>query len=126
MIRSAIELRGAHFLWACDLSKPDTVLMIPGLNFPLNPLPLIMGATMLWQAKLTPVSPGMDPAQQKIMKYMPLMMVVFLYNFSAGLALYWTVQNLLTIAQMKLTKTDDTPAPPAKAPVSVAPQKKKK
>jgi len=125
MIRSAIELRGAHFLWACDLSQPDTVFMVPGLNFPLNPLPLIMGATMLWQAKLTPASPGMDPAQQKILKYMPLMMVVFLYNFSAGLALYWTVQNLLTIAQMKLTKTDDTPVP-TKAPVPVAPQKKKK
>ena len=125
MIRSAIELRGAHFLWACDLSKPDTVFMIPGFNFPLNPLPLIMGATMLWQTSLTPASPGMDPAQQKIMKYMPLMMVVFLYNFSAGLALYWTVQNLLTIAQMKLTKTNpDTP--PTKAPVPVAPQKKKK
>ena len=127
MIRSAIELRGAHFLWACDLSKSDTIFMIPGFNFPLNPLPLIMGATMLWQASLTPASPGMDPAQQKIMKYMPLMMVVFLYNFSAGLALYWTVQNLLTIAQMKLTKTNpDAAATAAKAPVPVAPQKKKR
>jgi YidC/Oxa1 family membrane protein insertase len=126
MIRSAIELRGAHFLWACDLSKPDTVFMIPGFNFPLNPLPLIMGATMLWQTSLTPASPGMDPAQQKIMKYMPLMMVVFLYNFSAGLALYWTVQNLLTIAQMKLTKTSDPTPPTVKPPVPVAPQKKKK
>lgn len=126
MIRSAIELRGAHFLWACDLSKPDTVFMIPGFNFPLNPLPLIMGATMLWQTSLTPVSPGMDPAQQKIMKYMPLMMVVFLYNFSAGLALYWTVQNLLTIAQMKLTKTSDPTPATVKPPAPVAPQKKKK
>ncbi len=82
---------------------------------------------MLWQASLTPASPGMDPGQQKIMKYMPLMMVVFLYNFSAGLALYWTVQNLLTIAQMKLTKTNtDATATATKAPVPVAPQKKKK
>jgi YidC/Oxa1 family membrane protein insertase len=126
MIRSAIELRGAHFLWACDLSKPDTVFMIPGFNFPLNPLPLIMGATMLWQTSLTPVSPGMDPGQQKIMKYMPLMMVVFLYNFSAGLALYWTVQNLLTIAQMKLTKTSAPTPATVKPPAPVAPQKKKK
>ena len=38
---------------------------------------------------------------------MPLMFMVFLYNFSAGLTLYWTVQNLLTIAQMKLTKSKD-------------------
>lgn len=116
MIQSAIELRGAQFLWACDLSKPDTLFVIPGLNFPFNPLPLIMGATMLWQARLTPPSPGMDPMQQKIMKYMPLMFLFILYNFSAGLTLYWTVQNLLTIAQMKVTKTKDEPPAGAPAP----------
>lgn len=113
MLQSAIELRGATFLWASDLSQPDTVWTIPGLAFPVNPLPLIMGVTMIWQARLTPVSPGMDPVQQKIMRYMPLMFMVFLYNFSAGLTLYWTVQNLLSIAQMKLTKTDPVPAAPA-------------
>lgn len=105
MLQSAIELRGQSFLWACDLSRADTVGVVPGLNFPINPLPLIMGATMLWQARITPPSPGMDPMQQKIMKYMPLMFIVFLYSFPAGLALYWTVQNLFTIAQTKLTKT---------------------
>jgi YidC/Oxa1 family membrane protein insertase len=105
MILSATELRGAPFLWACDLSKPDTIFVIPGLDFPVNPLPRLMGATMLWQASLTPPSPGMDPMQQKMMKYMPLLFLFILYNFSAGLTLYWTVQNLLTIAQTKLTKT---------------------
>ena len=114
MLQSAIELRGARFLWACDLSQPDTVWVIPGMNFPVNPLPLIMGATMLWQARLTPASPGMDPVQQKMMKYMPLMFMFFLYNFQAGLTLYWTVQNLLTIAQMKLTKSSSD-APSASA-----------
>ena len=84
MLRSAIELRGATFLWAQDLSTADTIWTLPGLNFPINPLPLVMGATMIWQARLTPPSPGMDPMQQKIMKYMPLMFMVFLYNFSAG------------------------------------------
>ncbi len=65
----------------------------------------------------------MDPAQQKIMRYMPLMFLVFLYNFSSGLTLYWTVNNLLTIAQTKLTKTRPvTPAAPALTP----PPKKKK
>ena len=110
MILSATELRGAQFLWACDLSQPDTLFMIPILNYPFNPLPLIMGATMLWQARLTPASPSMDPTQQKIMKYMPLMFLVILYNFSAGLTLYWTVQNILTIIQTKLTRTKDDPA----------------
>jgi YidC/Oxa1 family membrane protein insertase len=131
MIRTAIELRGARFLWNCDLSQPDTLFIVPGLEVPFNLLPLLMGATMLWQARLTPVSPGMDPVQQKIMKYMPLMFLAILYNFSAGLTLYWTVQNLLSIAQMKLTRTqEDTAAKPA-TPVSPAlpapvPAKKKK
>ena len=127
MIQSAIELRGERFLWACDLSQPDTIFVIPGFNFPVNLLPLIMGVTMLWQARLTPPSPGMDPVQQKMMRYMPLMILLFLYNFSAGLTLYWTVQNLLTIAQMKLTKTkepDKTDASAKPAP-SPAPKKKK-
>jgi YidC/Oxa1 family membrane protein insertase len=142
MIRSAIELRGAPFLWVGDLSKPDTLFLIPGLGFipfigiegqglPFNLLPLFMGATMLWQARLTPPSPGMDPSQQAIMKYLPLMFLVGLYNFSAGMTLYWTVNNLLTIAQTKLTRTT-TPPPasttpaPAKPAVLTPPQKKRK
>jgi len=137
MIQSAIELRGAQFLWVCDLSRPDTLFVIPGLGFvpfigipnvglPINPLPLIMGVTMLWQARLTPPSPGMDPSQQKIMKYMPLMFLFILYNFSAGLTLYWTVQNLLTIAQTKLTRAKDDKTAPAPTPKPGPPQKKKR
>jgi YidC/Oxa1 family membrane protein insertase len=126
MIRSAIELRGASFLWVGDLSSPDTLFIIPGLNFPFNLLPLVMGATMLWQAHLTPPSPGMDQAQAKMMRYMPLMFLVFLYNYSAGLTLYWTVQNLLSIVQTKLIRTTPEPMPPAKGPVLTAPQKKRK
>lgn len=113
MIRSAIELRGAHFLWVTDLSKPDTLFLIPGTGLPFNLLPLLMGGAMLWQAHLTPPSPGMDPAQQRIMRYMPLIFLVFLYNYSAGLALYWTVNNLLTILQTKLTRQQPGPTAPA-------------
>ncbi len=120
MIQSAIELRGASWFWVADLSKPDTLCMIPGTHFPFNLLPLIMGGTMFWQAQLAPPSPGVDPAQQKIMKYMPLMFLVILYNFSAGLALYWTVSNLLTILQTKLTKTE-----PVVAVLKPAPKKGK-
>jgi YidC/Oxa1 family membrane protein insertase len=123
MIRSAIELRGATFLWVPDLSVPDTLFMIPGINFPFNLLPIIMGATMLWQAHLTPPSPGMDPAQQKIMRYMPLLFMVFLYNYSSGLALYWTVNNLLTVLQTKLTRTSTAAVAPAPA---LTPSKKKR
>ena len=105
MLQSCMELRGESFLWAHDLSQEDTVAYL--LGFPINPLPIIMAATMFWQARLTPPSPGMDPMQQKIMKYMPMMFVVILYRFSAALTLYWTVQNLLTILQTKLTKLQD-------------------
>ena len=126
MIRFAIELRGAHFLWVSDLSKPDTLFMIPGLDLPFNLLPLLMGASMLWQSHLTPPAPGMDPAQAKMMRYMPLLFLVFLYNFSAGLALYMTVNNLLTVIQTKLTKSNQ----PVAATVTVSPltplSKKKK
>lgn len=126
MIRSAIELRGASWFWVSDLSRPDTLFMIPALNFPFNLLPLIMGVTMLWQAHLTPPSPGMDPTQAKLMRYMPLMFMVFLYNFSAGLTLYWTVQNLLSIVQTKLTRTRPEPTGPAKGPQLTSPPKKRK
>lgn len=124
MIRTAIELRGASFLWIPDLSKPDTLFFIPGTSFPFNLLPLLMGATMLWQSHLTPPSPGMDPMQQKMMRYMPLMFLVILYNYSSGLALYWTVNNLLSILQTKLTRARDPVA--ATAPALTPPPKKKK
>ncbi len=104
MLRTAIELRGAEFLWVADLSSPDTVAMIAG--FPINIMPLLMTGTMFLQMRLQPPSPGMDPAQQAIMKYMPLMFVFILYSASAGLCLYWTVQNVLTIVQTKMTKVD--------------------
>jgi len=110
MLRSAIELRGAHFLWAADLSKPDTLFMIPGINFPFNLLPLLMGGAMLWQSHLQPPSPGMDPAQQKIMRYLPAIFILFLYNYSSGLALYMTVSTLLGVLQTKLTKNLKDPA----------------
>ncbi len=123
MLRSAIELRGESFLWACDLSQADTVMFVSG--FPINPMPVIWGVTMLVQASMTPASPGMDPAQQKIMKYMPLMILIFLYKMPAGLTLYWIVQNLLTILQMKLTKAVDvTITAPAKGIVSGSKKKK--
>jgi YidC/Oxa1 family membrane protein insertase len=125
MIRSAIELRGAPFLWVGDLSSPDTLFIIPGINFPFNLLPLVMGVTMLWQAHLTPPSPGMDQAQAKMMRYMPLMFLVFLYNYSAGLTLYWTVQNLLSIVQTKLIRTTPEPPPATKGPV-LTPQVKRR
>lgn len=112
MLRNAIELRGVHFLWAHDLSQPDTIFYLAG--FPINPLPLIMGATQLWQAHLLPTSAGVEEGQQKMMRYMPLMFVAMFYKVSAGLTLYWTVSNLLGILQTKMTRmADESQAQPA-------------
>lgn len=129
MLRTAIELRGASFLWATDLSKADTIFFVGG--FPINPLPLLYIATAIWQTHITPMSPSMDPAQQKLMKWMPLMFLVILYNFSSGLALYMTVNNLLTILQTKVTKNPYanglTPTSPVAPTASVlTPTSKKK
>jgi YidC/Oxa1 family membrane protein insertase len=104
VLRSAIELRFASFLWIHDLSEPEN-LFADVLPFPLNTLPLLMAATMFLQMKLTP-SAG-DPAQQKIMMIMmPAMMLFFLYSYPAGLALYWTTQNILMIIQQLMNQRD--------------------
>ena len=95
MLRSAIELRGATFLWIKDLSQPDTVAHLVG--YPVNILPILMGVSMIWQMKITPQTG--DQQQQKMMMFMPLMMLFFFYSSSSGLVLYWTVQQFLSIAQ---------------------------
>jgi YidC/Oxa1 family membrane protein insertase len=123
MLRTAIELRGAHFLWVPDLSKPDTLFMIPGINFPFNLLPLLMVGVMLWQSHLTPPSPGMDPGQQKMMRYMPALFLVWLYTYSSGMALYMFVSTLLSIIQTKVTKAQTATAA---TPALTGPPKKKK
>jgi YidC/Oxa1 family membrane protein insertase len=95
VLANCIELRQAPFmLWMHDLSTPD-VLFTAG-SFPIHVLPVVMFATTLLQQKLTPVS---DP-KQKLMGYMmPVMMLFIFYSFPAGLNLYWTVNNVLTVAQ---------------------------
>ncbi len=123
MLRTASELRYAPFLWINDLSQPDTIADLFG--FPINILPLIMGATMYFQMQMTPAMASADAMQQKIFKFLPFIFLVFLYNFSSGLVLYWTVQNLLTILQQYITnKRDDVANEPVVLPG--APKKKKR
>ncbi len=108
MLQGTAELRFQSFLWVHDLSAPDTVARIFGL--PLNIMPLLMGATMIFQMRLTP-TPTTDNAQAAMMKFMPLVFMLFCYNFAAGLALYSTINGAFTIAQqMAVNKfTKDTP-----------------
>lgn len=100
VLQYSAELRGQGFLgWIHDLSLPDTIATLPimGWELPINILPIIMAATMIIQMKLTPKAG--DPTQQKIMAFMPWIFFFFCYNFASALALYWTVQNLISIAQ---------------------------
>ncbi len=121
MLRTASELRFESFLWVSDLSLPDTQFMVGG--FPINILPMIMGVTMFLQMSMMPVSPTADPMQQKIFKFLPFIFLIFLYNFSSGLVLYWTVQNILTIIQQKIINS--RPDEPLK-PVGVGVETKSK
>jgi YidC/Oxa1 family membrane protein insertase len=105
MLYQAIELRHApFFLWIDDLSAPDRLFrfdissipfMEPPYGIPV--LTIIMGATMLLQQKMSP--PMGDPTQAKMMMFMPLIFTVIFINFSAGLVLYWLVNNVLSISQ---------------------------
>ena len=88
VLMGTVEMRGAPwFGWITDLSVRD----------PWFVLPLLMGASMFVQTKLNPTPP--DPLQAKIMLWMPVAMTVMFLFFPAGLVLYWTVNNLLSIAQ---------------------------
>jgi YidC/Oxa1 family membrane protein insertase len=103
----ALELRGAPFaLWITDLSVPDRLFYfsfkLPLLDEPtgIPVLTLLMGATMIWQQKMTPTMG--DPMQAKIMMFMPLFFIFILLNMPSGLVLYWLVNNILSIYQQKL------------------------
>jgi YidC/Oxa1 family membrane protein insertase len=110
MLRSTAELRFVPFLWANDLSAPDTVGHVFGL--PINILPVLMGATMVIQMHLTP-SPTVDNAQAKMMKFMPYVFALFCYNFSCALALYSTVNGIFTIGQQLVINRMKDPTPVA-------------
>ena len=107
MLRTAAELRYESFLWVSDLSQADTIATLGG--FPINLFPILMGITMFLQMQIAPISPTADPVQQKIFKFMPFIFLVFLYNFSSGLVIYWTTQNILTIIQQKMIHSRKDP-----------------
>lgn len=100
MLGSAVEMRGASFLWVEDLSRPDTVFEVMGV--PINVLPIVMALTMVLQMRLTPQAG--DKLQQRIFMLMPLMFFFFCYNYAAALALYWSTQNIVSIGQTLLMK----------------------
>jgi len=122
VLEYAAELRGQSFLWVKDMAAADTVTQFMG--FDINPLPLIMGVTMIAQMKLTPQPASADKTQQRIMMLMPFFFLFICYNFAAALALYWSTQNVFSIAQtwvMKLYMPEPKLEKVAQKPVAKGP-----
>jgi YidC/Oxa1 family membrane protein insertase len=89
MLRDALDLRHAHWLWIHDLSARDQYFI----------LPIVMVVSMVAMQRMTPQA-GMDPSQQKMMTVMmPLMMGFIFFNLAAGLNLYYAETNLISMAQ---------------------------
>jgi YidC/Oxa1 family membrane protein insertase len=89
MLLNTIELRQAPWMWLHNLAAPD----------PLHILPVFFIVTMFLVQYLTP-SPGMDPAQQKMMAFtMPVFFGFMTWNLSSGLALYWAFGNVINVIQ---------------------------
>jgi YidC/Oxa1 family membrane protein insertase len=113
VIYITIEMRQAPFYgWIHDLSAPDptNIFNLFGL-LPVDPtvispllavgaLPIIMGFTMFLQQRLNPAPP--DPVQARMFQFMPIIFTFMLARFPAGLVLYWTWNNLLTVCQQWL------------------------
>ena len=102
-----LDMRHAPFFgWIKDLSAPDptSIFNLFGLlPFQVGGIlligvwPILMGATMVIQQKLSP--PVADPTQAKVMKFLPYFMAIILASFPAGLVIYWTWNNLLSVLQ---------------------------
>ena len=89
VLLNAVELQGAEWiLWIDDLSRMDSFYV----------LPILMGASMYYQQKLTP-SNFTDPMQEKVFKFLPVIFTFFFITFPSGLVLYWFVNNLFSIGQ---------------------------
>ncbi|WQV02256.1 membrane protein insertase YidC [Helicobacter pylori] len=89
VLYNAVELKSSEWiLWIHDLSIMDPYFI----------LPLLMGASMYWHQSVTP-NTMTDPMQAKIFKLLPLLFTLFLITFPAGLVLYWTTNNILSVLQ---------------------------
>ena len=91
VLKGIAELRGAHWLWITDLSKPE--------QLPVHILPLLMIATQVLVANITPSAPGTDQRTAQVMKLMPLVFGIVLYQQPSALMLYWLTSNILQLAQ---------------------------
>ncbi|MDR0485714.1 MAG: membrane protein insertase YidC [Elusimicrobiota bacterium] len=104
MLRNAFELRGAQWiLWVNDLSAADSFLTISG--FTIHLLPLIMGAGMFFQQKMT--SAASDPTQRKMMYILPIVFTFMFWSFPAGLVLYWLTNSIVSMIEQYIVLRRD-------------------
>lgn len=103
VLRSAVELRYAPFLWISDLSEPEALFADWFPFGGLNLLPILMAATTALQSYFTP-STGDKNQQKMMMIMMPAMMLVMFYSFPSALSLYWFLSNIFSIVQMWLIR----------------------
>jgi YidC/Oxa1 family membrane protein insertase len=127
----SIEMRHQPFvLWLTDLSAPDPLTPLnlfgliawqPPAMIALGVLPILLGVTMWLQQKLSPAQ--MDPVQQQVFALMPWLFMFFMAPFAAGLQLYWTINNLVSIGQqLYMNRKYPAPAtPPSAAVIDVKP-----
>ena len=116
VLRSAVELRYAPFLWIGDLSEPEGLF---ASWFPfggLNILPILMAVSTGLQSAFTP-SAGDKNQQKMMMIFMPLMMLFMFYSFPSALSLYWFLSNLFSIVQMWIIRRQTAAKAPAKGEV---------
>ncbi len=100
VLLGAVELRNTPWMgWITDLSTPD----------PYYVLPVLMGVSMFIQTKLNPQPT--DPIQAKVMTILPIVFSIMFFFFPSGLVLYWTMQNILGIAQQWYINKTFNPAP---------------
>jgi YidC/Oxa1 family membrane protein insertase len=111
VLQTTFELRHAHFLWVHDLTASDHLVALPFadgwwvLNGWFNLLPLLMMGTWYASAAMQPLPADPQQAQQaKMMRWMPVMMGVFLYNTAAGLTLYMTMSAIWSIGESWLIR----------------------
>jgi YidC/Oxa1 family membrane protein insertase len=114
IFRSTIEFRQAPFIWWIkDLSMPDVIMMLPftipmyGNHIAL--LPILMGISTYFQSKSTMT----DPNQKMMLYFMPVFMTVIFNNFPSGLNLYYTLFNVWTLLQQKMTPPPQVSTTPA-------------
>ena len=125
VFRSSIQLRQHGFLWAKDLSVPDSIFdfgfAIPMYGSHIAVFPILMAVTVYLQQKITPTTQSNE--QMKVMMYLfPAMMLLFFNNMPAGLGLYYLMFNIFSVAQQfyinKTTTAADMPQVNLVAPAS--------